>query len=732
MQQPIHRYFFHSGLRVCGIFFLLLFSLFPVFGQGESLRLQSVLIQLANTSNYAPDHATVFAAQRGIEIENEKVQVIIEAFSENHAVVLQTKLLGFETIETSVYQHLIEARVPIRWLSAVSRLKEVRYVRLPSVATPAAMLSEGVALIGANQFFDVGLTGNGIKVAVIDLGFDGLGLAMSSRDLPPNVQEFDFTNQGMGGIAHGTAVAEIVHDVAPGAQLLMMKVANEVQLGQAVEEALRQGVKIINHSVVWFNTEFGDGTGEVAQIASQAANRGVLWVNAAGNTALQHWQGGFLDMDDDSWVEFDNLGSESLPLDADEGQVVEIFLNWNAWPQTSFDYDLFLIFDGNRNGLFDQGEIFVSSADAQRGLDPPTEHIRLITPFTGKYLISIWYKGASPPPDLELFTTNHTLRTPVREGSVLAPATAANVLAVGAVNHSQWRTGFLESFSSRGPTSDGRVKPDLVGPDDVINLIAERFPFQFGATGRFIGTSAAAPHVAGAAALLMEETLGMTASQAFLQLTRNALNLPPSSPNNLNGFGKINLSLAPTDELDLILSDLEVSGSVVSVGETVMVNLMVRNPHRRIVSSTVALEVDRRVVSVVEVTLSPNETREITFNWRFEILGTFSISAANLNAINIQVVESLNIQSVQLFAQHDSHSLRLDIQGQGIEDIELAVYDLAGERVLHQRSDNATLIVPFFDRFGAPLANGVYLYTLTINGITRTERLPMKKLLILF
>lgn len=720
-----------ATLKILAVAFVLLSGFLPGFAQTEPIRLQGVLSQLTNTFNYAPQYATEFAAQRGVSIEDGRVQVIVEADSLIESQLVQKKLSAFDATNVSGYQDLIQAQVPVSQLSAVSKLGGVRYVRLPAVPKPAAIVSEGVALIGADRFFDVGLIGTGIKIAIIDLGFDGLGVGMASRDLPSNIQEFDFTNRGMGGIAHGTAVTEIVHDVAPGAQLLIMKVSNEVQLGQAVEEALRQGVRIINHSVVWFNTEFGDGTGEVSQIASQAANRGVLWVNAAGNTALQHWQGPYRDSDDDSWVEFDNLGSESLPLDADEGQIIEIFLNWNDWPQTNFDYDLFLIFDGNRNGLFDQGEVFVSSADAQRGLDPPTEHIRLITPFTGKYLLSIWYKGTLPPPELELFTTQHTLRTPVREGSVLAPATADNVLAVGAVNQNQWGSGFLQDFSSRGPTSDGRVKPDLVGPDDVVNFIAERFPFQFGATGRFIGTSAAAPHVAGAAALLMQESPGMTASQAFLQLTRNALNLPPSTPNNLNGFGKVSIALAPTDELDLVLTDFEVSDNVVSVGETVVITLQARNPHRRVVTTTVALEVDERIVSVVELTLNPNETREVTFNWQFESLGTFSLSASNLGGVSVRVVEGLNIQSVQLFAQ-DGHALRLDIQGQGIENVELSIYDLAGTRVLHQRTDSATLIVPFFNSIGQPLSNGVYLYSLTVHGVTQTERFPMKKLLALF
>ncbi|HEY52784.1 MAG TPA: S8 family serine peptidase, partial [Caldilineae bacterium] len=64
----------------------------------------------------------------------------------------------------------------------------------------------------------------------------------------------------------------------------------------------------------------------------------------------------------------------------------------------------------------------------------------------------------------------------------------------------------LEPFSSQGPTSDGRMKPNLVAYDGVSTESygnSNGAPFVSGGVG-FFGTSAAAPHVAGAAAMIMQ------------------------------------------------------------------------------------------------------------------------------------------------------------------------------------------------------------------------------------
>jgi hypothetical protein len=131
-------------------------------------------------------------------------------------------------------------------------------------------------------------------------------------------------------------------------------------------------------------------------------------------------------------------------------------------------------------------------------------------------------------------------------GSVLQPASSPWALAVGAAFRG---TKALEAFSSRGPTIDGRVKPDLLGFDGVSSNIGEVQASQYdeqgnvvpGTTG-FYGTSAAAPHVAGAAALVAGANPGMDASdlEAFLQRRANPLGTPPT---NTVGHGLLALGV---------------------------------------------------------------------------------------------------------------------------------------------------------------------------------------------
>jgi len=79
-----------------------------------------------------------------------------------------------------------------------------------------------------------------------------------------------------------------------------------------------------------------------------------------------------------------------------------------------------------------------------------------------------------------------------------------------------------------------------------------------------------------------------------------------------------------------------------------------------------------------------------------------------------------------------NHTLQVTVQGQGIVNTELSVYDLAGDRLLAQASSGSTLRARLQADTGQPLANGVYLYTVTVRGADgQMVRSDVRKLVVL-
>ncbi len=103
------------------------------------------------------------------------------------------------------------------------------------------------------------------------------------------------------------------------------------------------------------------------------------------------------------------------------------------------------------------------------------------------------YRTATGPADAHEDTTEgyHTV-------SITDPGNATGVITVGATHREKPHDYGVSYFSSRGPTGDGRQKPDLVAPGEKINSV-----FPGGSFRPLDGTSMAAPHVSGAAAMLM-------------------------------------------------------------------------------------------------------------------------------------------------------------------------------------------------------------------------------------
>jgi subtilisin family serine protease len=499
--------------------------------------------------------AEEYAQSMNLTIEYpDKITVYI--IPERGTLVDETSLKSYGVEIIKGADNVRKVKAPINMLETIAdNVKGISFIKLPDRAIPAAIESEGVGLTGASSYHSANYTGYGVKVAVIDIGFAGLSSAISDGELPNGAVMIDCTessciptNFSSETDFHGTAVAEIVHDMAPKAALYLIKIYDTLDLKDAKDYAIGNGIKIINHSVTYPNTNFYSGecySSNAVCSANDAYSKGILWVNAMGNLAKKHYGATFTDPDGDG---LHNVAGndETINIEARAGDFIDVYLTWEDWPDTDQDYDL---------GLFDSDNLVIdnlvaSSENWQTGMQPPTEAIYYPVPATGTYYLVIKQYSATSDHRLELFSYNHNIDPALASNSLSSPADATGVLAVAAIDYGNWTTGPQESFSSRGPTSDGRIKPEISGPDNVTSYTY---------SGSFLGTSAATPHVAGAAALILSSNRTYPVSQLWNALTASAIDMGSSGQDNIYGYGRLNLppvpNFHPSPWLPLLLLD---------------------------------------------------------------------------------------------------------------------------------------------------------------------------------
>jgi subtilisin family serine protease len=465
------------------------------------------------------------ARRTDIDVARRKIRVVVEAAPGSGGQAAKLVRAAGGTVEARSAD-LVEALVPPAAVTAIAGDPAVRFVRPPLPAEPTAVGGEGVASTHADAWHAAGFTGRGVTVAIIDLGFAGLQKRQESGDLPPQVDARSFCLNGLdnNGQPHGTGVAEIVHEIAPDARLLLLCADSEVRLSDALFYARRQGAAIVSHSVAWFNSSRGDGTGSPGTpdaTVAEAARAGILWVNSAGNYGEQHWTGRFTDPDRDG---FHNFAGDDETNHASGGCVS---LKWDDWPRSSQDFNLY---------LYRGDELVDSSENVQQGAQAPSEVVCPPDSSSQGYDLKIARAAGAGSPRFDLFARRGSLEHAVGAGSLTEPATSPAALAVAAIC---WQDDSLESYSSRGPTIDDRTKPDISAPDSISSATYGAFE-KCGSSG-FTGTSAAAPHVAAIAALVKQRFPSFGPAELRAYLERNAVDLGSAGADNDSGAGKVSL-----------------------------------------------------------------------------------------------------------------------------------------------------------------------------------------------
>lgn len=392
-------------------------------------------------------------------------------------------------------------------------------------------------------------------------------------------------------MGHGTHIASIAagagrmgpyRGVAPEAYLIVVKSGRPACNGKewfmeedeiidgiryAAEKAEELGLRLVINLSIGSNSGAHDGSTPIEKVIDELSEKGVVTVVAAGNSA-----------------------EDGIHAMGDFTEIGELTLNWVLAPQTTeFQIDLTLDPDesvevelhtpygsarGNRSigpikvemysNIYEAGkDIIVYASLARQDVGDLAEKpwsLKIIaTETSGEAVWHAWISSDTCSTSREHFTPSSQYNI-TEYYTVGVPATARNAIAVGAyVTKNRWTNiygktheiimekGELLYFSGRGPTKDGRVKPDLTAPGSLIvaakssNSPASELDISKYYTVKQ-GTSMSAPHVAGAAAIILQLFPHASPRDVYLALVRSARwseEMGSKRPSNDWGWGKL-------------------------------------------------------------------------------------------------------------------------------------------------------------------------------------------------
>jgi subtilisin family serine protease len=453
--------------------------------------------------------------------------------------------------------------------------------QLAAKAVAATQVSEGDKAHGADTArTKYGVNGTGIKVCVLSDGVDSLSKSQTAGELPT----VDVLSGQAGSGDEGTAMLEIVHDLAPGATLGFATAFGSEAGFAANIRALRTTGKctVLVDDVAYFDESPFQDT-QVAQAVNDVTAAGALYFSSAGNSGnLTDGSSGYYEGD------FRASGTAlpgvtGTPHDFDPGSATQtsdalspgslgkpVALFWSdPWGKSASDYDLYI--------LDSTGKVVASGTNKQTGTQDPYESATVPSTGSGYRVAVVKTSGADrflalnvirgrfvDSGSLKAFSTagvtsGHSAATAAFSVAAAPAATAfGRALEAGdPANPTGPYPGLFtasnkwERFSSDGQrhmfyNADGtaltpgnvsstgggtRAKPDITAADGVATSVAGFQPFY--------GTSAAAPHAAAIAALLLSGKPAATPAEVRTALVSSAIDLGAPGYDPVTGNGVI-------------------------------------------------------------------------------------------------------------------------------------------------------------------------------------------------
>ena len=485
----------------------------------------------------------------------------------NGSVVYQSTRFGRTTVA-----------LPVSAIAPIASRADVSRVKLPALPTAhaGAVTSQGYVAHGANTAVsNLHVDGTGVTVGVLSDSATPARIAalIASGDLPPTARSLpgqDGPSIADGGEDEGTAMMEIVHDMAPGANILFATAfTSEESFADNIIALAANGCKVIVDDVSYFDEPaFQDGI--VAQAVNTVTAQGVIYFSSAANSGSLTkgtsgtWEGDFKDGGAVTGVvstseggvgrvhNFASTGTQNY--DVLTTATTYIILHWSdAVGASANDYDLYVL---NSTGT----SILGFSAGLQDGTGDPIELAYRTNgsafPVNSRIVV-VKYAGADRA--MHIDTERGTLSI-ATSGATIGHNAGLNTVSMAATYWGSAKMGLRaftgaantnETFSSDGPrkifftptgapitpgnflfgTNGGQTlqKPDLAAADGVTTKTPGFSPF--------FGTSAAAPHAAGIAALVRSARPDYSVTQTKTAMTSTALDSMAAGIDRDSGYG---------------------------------------------------------------------------------------------------------------------------------------------------------------------------------------------------
>jgi hypothetical protein len=518
-------------------------------------------------------------------IRSNEESVIIDAVATGDGETLRHDLVALGMQHPAVFGHMVSGYLPIRSLKDVAALGTLRLARPAYAMTrTGAVTSQGdVAMRSDLARVSFGVDGSGVMVGTLSDSYDCTGGAASdvtSNDLPAGVTVLQELTGCTSGTDEGRAMMQIVHDVAPGSPQAFHSAFNGVaDFAGGIVELANAGAKVINDDVIYYaEPMFQDGP--IAQAVDTVKATGVAYFSSAGNDARHSYEAPFRSSGTSGYRsgsirhDFDaGGGTDTLQQITIGANTTAIFvLQWqdryasaSGLPGAASDLDIVLY--SNKGAL----RALAASIDANIGGDPieifvytnngPQRTFQL-----GLELVT----GPAPGLIKYVYFGDVTINEyATNSGTLYGHASAAGAQAVGAARYSETPAfgtdpPLLEYFSSAGgthilfnsagtPVDETRLKPEIVAPDGGnTTFFYPGSDYEPDGFPNFFGTSAAAPHAAGVAALLMDRDPTLTPDGIYNALQDSALDMNSPGFDYDSGYGLI--------QADTALASLDTDG----------------------------------------------------------------------------------------------------------------------------------------------------------------------------